>query len=416
MNSFSNAGKTIYFFFAILLLQSCKKRDEGKLSLIYFDASLNAQVKEKIKERHPYFSIRYQILIEKADKALVFKANPVVNKSRFPPSKNKHDYLSYAPYKWADSTKIDGLPWLTKDGKINPVSQGYDTDFKRSSEFFKTIEVLAWAFYYSDEVKYANKAIELIRIWYINKVTKVNPNINFGQAVPGEAEGRKAGVQEWLNQYHVISALQIFKNANMLTDNIKSEMKNWFQQYLNWLLTNDMAIEAGKTKQNHANHYNHQVVGLLIYLNRIKEAKQIIENAKYDRIAIQILPDGRQPKEMGRTRSVHYASLNLWSLSELTFIGKNLGIDLWSFETDDKRSLRKAFLYLKKYVNQPEKWPYKEISKGDALHAINTEMKPMFSKASTILKKQLIDDNFEFHKNLTALEALQYPPLKFLNN
>ncbi len=408
--------KLFTLFFTILLFQSCKKHHEKKLSLIYFDASLNAQVKQKIKEKHPYFFGKYQNLKEKADEALGFMANSVVNKTRIPASKNKHDYLSYAPYKWADSTKIDGLPWITRDGEINPLSQGYDTDFKRTSEFFKTIEILGWAFYYSDEDKYANKAIELIRTWYINEDTKVNPHINFGQAVPGAAEGRKAGVQEWLNQYHIITALQIFENANILTDDIKSEIKNWFEQYLNWLLTNEMAIEAGNTGQNHANHYNHQVVGLLIYLNRTKEAKQIIENAKYNRIAIQILPDGRQPKEMGRTRSVHYASLNLWSLSELTFIGKKLGVDLWSFETEDKRSLRQAFSYLKKYVNQPEKWPYKEISQGGVAHTMNTEMKPMFSKAYTLLKKQLIDDNSKFNKHLTTLEVLQYPPLNFLND
>ena len=119
---------------------------------------------------------------------------------------------------------------------------------------------------------------------------------------------------------------------------------------------------------------------------------------------------------MGRTRSVHYSSLNLWSLSELTFIGKKLGVDLWSFETEDKRSLRQAFFYLNKYVNQPEKWPYKEISYGGVLHTMNTEMKPMFSKASTLLKKQLIDDNSKFHQYLTALEVLQYPPLNLLND
>lgn len=70
-------------------------------------------------------------------------------------------------------------------------------------------------------------------------------------------------------------------------------MKIWFEEYLNWLRTDAMAIEAGKTGQNHANHYNHQVVGLLIYLDRKEEAKQIIKNAKYDRITSKILPDGR---------------------------------------------------------------------------------------------------------------------------
>lgn len=389
---------------------------KSKRSLIYYNINLNNQVKKKIKEKDSFFLSKYKIVIEEAEKLLQFKANPVTNKTKIPASGNKHDYLSYAPYKWPDATKHDGLPWVTKDGEINPVSNGYDTDFKRASEFFMTIETLSWAFYFSENKKYANKAIDLIKIWYINAETKVNPNINFGQSVPGAADGRKAGVQEWLNQYHVITALQIFEQAGVLPSIIKQYMDIWMTSYLRWLLTDSMAVEAGKTGQNHANHYNHQIVGLLLYLDRVEKAKQIIENAKYNRIAVQILPNGRQPKEMGRTRSVHYASLNLWSLTELTFIGKKLGVDLWNFKTEDERSLKNAFSYLKKYINQPEKWPFKEISKGGVLHTMDAEMKPMLSKASTLLKEQWIDGNSKFYQNLTALEVLQYPPLELLSN
>lgn len=410
--------KLLILTFGLFCFSNCKIENikTNEISLIYYNGSLNHLVKKKIQKEDSFFLRHYKMLIKDADKALEFKPNPVTNKTRIPPSKNTHDYLSYAPYKWPDTTKLDGLPWLTKDGEINPVSQGYDTDFKRTQEFFKTIETLTWAFYFSENIKYANKAIELIQIWYLNQDTKVNPNINFGQAVPGAADGRKAGVQEWLQQYHVITALQILKNAKVLPKQIEVEINNWFENYLHWLLSDKMAIKAGKTGQNHANHYNHQVVGLLIYLGRKEEAKQIVENAKYDRIAKQILPNGQQPKEMGRTRSVHYAALNLWSLTELTFIGKSLNVDLWNFETKDKRSLKQAFHYLKPYIESPDKWPYKEISKGGVLYTMNTEMKPMLSKASTLLKEELLYDDAKFYKYLNSLECLQYPPLELLTN
>lgn len=405
--------KQLVFLVVLFCVSNCKTQKEeiNELSLIYFNANLNQLVKKKIREQHPYFLQNYKLLIENAEYLLDFKPNPVINKIRIPPSKNKHDYLSYAPYKWPDTSKVDGLPWTTRDGEINPVSQEYDTDFKRTQEFFSAVEKLTWAFYYSDDDKFAHKAIELIRVWYINKESKVNPNINFGQGVPGAADGRKAGVQEWLQQYHVITALQIFDNAKVLPYETKVQMKSWLEYYLNWLLTDKMAIEAGNTGQNHANHYNHQIVGLLIYLDRKEEAKKIIERAKYDRIAAQILPDGKQPKEMGRTRSVHYAALNLWSLIELTFIGRSLDIDLWNFETQDGRSLKQAFNYLSPYIKTPKKWPFKEISKGGILHVINTEMKPMFSKAATLLGEELIGSELQTYKHLTPLESLQYPPL-----
>jgi len=411
-------AKLLILTFVLFCFLNCKNETAktNEISLIYYNGSLNYLVKKKIQKKDSFFLRHYKMLIEDADKALEFKPNPVINKTRIPPSKNKHDYLSYAPYKWPDNSKLAGLPWVTKDGEINPISQGYDTDFKRTQEFFSAVETLSWAFYFSNEEKYSVKTIDLINTWYLNEETKVNPNINFGQAVPGAADGRKAGVQEWLQQYHVITALQFFKSAKVLPKQIEVEINNWFKNYLHWLLSDKMAIEAGKTGQNHANHYNHQVVGLLIYLGRKEEAKQIVENAKYDRIAKQIKPNGVQPKEMGRTRSVHYASLNLWSLTELTFIGKNLGVDLWNFETEDKRSLKQAFNYIKPYVKSSEKWPFKEISKGGVLHVMNTEMTPMLSKASTLLGTQIVDAKFKVYKNLTALESLQYPPLEKVSN
>lgn len=410
--------KLLVLTFALFCFSNCKNENKktNAISLIYYNDSLNQLVKKKIQKEDSFFLRHYKMLIKDADKTLEFKPNPVTNKTRLPLSKNKHDYLSYAPYKWPDISKVDGLPWVTRDGEINPVSQGYDTDFKRTQEFFKVIETLSWAFYFSENTKYANKAIELIQIWYLNQKTKVHPNINFGQAVPGAADGRKAGVQEWLQQYHVITALQIFKNNNVLPKEVEKKMKTWFENYLHWLLTDKMAIEAGKTGQNHANHYNHQIVGLFIFLDRKEEAKKIIESAKYDRIAQQIRPNGIQPKEMGRTRSVHYASLNLWSLTELTFIGRSLDVDLWNFKTQDGRSLKQAFNYLTLFVKTPEKWPFKEIAKGGVKGVMNNEMKPMLSKASTLLGKQLIDSNLKVYQNLTALESLQYPPLEFLNN
>lgn len=410
--------KLLILIFVLFCFSNCKNenRKTNEISLIYYNGSLNHLVKKKIQKEDSFFLPHYKKLIKDADKLLEFKSNPVTNKTRIPPSNDTHDYLSYAPYKWPDHTKLDGLPWVTKDGEINPVSQGYDTDFKRAQEFFKTIETLSWAFYFSDNTEYANKTLELIQIWYLNQDTKVNPNINFGQAVPGAVDGRKAGVQEWLHQYHVITALQIFKNAKVLPKQIEVEINHWFENYLHWLLFDKMAVEADKTGQNHANHYNHQVVGLLIYLGRKEEAKQIVENAKYDRIAKQIKPNGLQPKEMGRTRSVHYAALNIWSLTELTFIGRSLDVDLWNFETKDKRSLKQAFHYLKPYIESPEKWPFKEISKGGILQVMDTEMKPMISKASTLLETQFVGNDTNVYQYLTSLETLQYPPLEMLHH
>ncbi|KAA5824841.1 alginate lyase family protein [Algibacter amylolyticus] len=409
----------------VLILTSCNASGKKSLNsigensiaddksniLIYYNELHLQLVKKRIKEKDSYFNIKYHEVLKEGQAALDYVADPVTNKTQIPPSKDLHDYLSYAPYRWPDASKLDGLPWVARDGVINPVSRGADTDFNRKTEFFDAIEKLTWSYYFSEDKKFAEKAIKLIKVWYLNPETRVNPNINFGQGVPGIADGRKAGVHEWCQQSQVITAMQMFENDGILPKDVKQGMDIWFNDYLHWLITNPMAIEAGLTRQNHANHYNYQVVGLMMYLGKNEEAKKVIEDAKQVRIADQIMPDGSQPREMGRTKSVQYATLNLWSMTELTLMGRKLGIDLWAFETEDGRSLKKAYKYLTPFVLGTEKWPQRQITEGGPEKAIEMYLKPTFSMASTSFDTTLIAPKFKTYINLKPLDALRYPPV-----
>ena len=48
-----------------------------------------------------------------------------MEKKHLPPSGNKHDYMSLAPYHWPDPSKPDGLPYIRKDGETNPEVREY---------------------------------------------------------------------------------------------------------------------------------------------------------------------------------------------------------------------------------------------------------------------------------------------------
>ncbi|MGJ8694464.1 MAG: alginate lyase family protein [Thalassotalea sp.] len=382
--------------------------------LVYYNETHLKLVKERINKGDAYFLEKYKEVITAGNEALSFQVDPVTNKTQIPPSKDMHDYLTYAPYRWPDPAKPDGLPWIARDGIINPVARGADTDFIRKAEFFHAVEKLSWSYYFSNNRQYAEKAIELIKVWYLNPETKVNPNINFGQGVPGITDGRKAGVHEWGDQSHIITALQIFEARGVLPITVKTGMYTWLNEYLTWLTTNPMAIDAGFTRQNHANHYSFQVIGLMLYLGKNEQAKALIEEAKQTRIADQILPNGAQPREMGRTKSVHYATLNLWSMTEIALMGQKVGIDLWDYKTNDGRSLQQAYRYLAPYVLSPETWPERQITQGGAVKAIDHYMQRLFSKASTAMGVDYIDPKVKLYLNLSALEALQYPPINML--
>jgi hypothetical protein len=181
--------------------------------------------------------------------------------------------------------------------------------------------------------------------------------------------------------------------------------------YYTWVKTNKMGLENDNGKQNHSTNYDYQLVGLARYLGLESEAIERLEAAKQKRIVTQIAADGRQPGELGRTKSVHYCSMNLRIMSLVAELGKPVGVDLWNYSSDDGRSIKKAFEFLRPFAEGKEKWAYKQITEGGVYKAIEEEMIPLFSIASTIFNEELIDESTEAYKYLNYMDRLQYPPM-----
>ena len=95
----------------------------------------------------------------------------MVTKTQTPSSGDKHDYLSLVPYWWPDPAKPDGLPWIRKDGQVNPLTRGENVDQPAKDAMFKRAEALATAYYFSDDRKYAQRAVEVLRVCGVLLVT-----------------------------------------------------------------------------------------------------------------------------------------------------------------------------------------------------------------------------------------------------
>lgn len=406
---------TVMFCFMFFLCSSGPinriEKDNNKIetsSYTYYSEARLQNVKKLIAQNNPYYKEAYEILIDEANKDLSFKANPVTNKNILPPSGNKHDYLSIAPYWWPNPNTSNGLPWVRKDGQVNPQTRGNDTDQLRLSELFNALENLSFAYYFSEDIKYANKAKALIQIWFVDSETRVNPNVNYGQAVPGINDGRPAGIIEWVAISSLVTTLEILYKNNNLDLNFKTAVDSWLAEYVNWLQNSDFGKKDDNGTQNHANWYDYQVVGLLMYLDKDTEAKIHVENTKIKRIALQIEPDGSQPKELARTKSVYYSDMNLRAMSLVADLGNRLGVDLWGFETSDGRSLKKAYAYLRPYAEWKKPWTYEQITPGGVELAIETRLIPLFSIGNTLTNEKLIDDDIDVTKNLNYLQKLQF--------
>ncbi len=381
-------------------------------SLIYFKDARLQFVKEKIAAGDSYFVQAYNTLLVKADELLDMEANPVINKTIIPPSGDKHDYMSIAPYFWPDPSKPDGMPWIARDGEVNPQTRGDDTDQVRMKNLLNAVELLTFAYCYSGDKKYSSKAKDLIRVWFIAADTKVNPSMNYGQSIPGGVDGRHIGIIEWTGIPNLVTAIQIFDRDGLLDGNFKDAVNDWLQQYLDWLTTSEIAKREDDMKQNHGSWFDFQAIGLLRYFNRNDEARQRAETAKTKRIASQIEPDGSLPLELRRTKSIYYSEMNLRALALGAELSEPLGVDLLNFETPDGRSIKKAVAFLKPYALHEKQWEYKQITPGGVEAAIEHRLKPMFSIIQTIYGEKLIDEKANVEETLDYLQKLQFPPIQ----
>ena len=356
-------------------------KSEGGLNALKFSAiDYDALLEAKNKVNTDSYSSVYKKVLQEADTALREGTYSVMQKTQTPASGNKHDYYSIGPYWWPDPTKPDGLPWIRKDGKVNPATREGSTDFETKGQMFDSTQALALAYFFSDKKKYGEKALELIKVWFLNEDTKMNPNLNFAQGVPGENAGRGIGIIEFADITKVIAAIEILEFNKMIDIKTSNELRIWFTEYAHWLQTSENGVFEKNTKNNHGTHYDTQLIHILLFLNREEEAKQILESVKTERIAKQIKPNGEQPLELARTKALSYSTMNLKGFTELAVLGKKLGVDLWNYKNKNGATIKNAFEFLKPYAKGEKVWDYQQI--GDVDKAVKN-LKALFAFAGS---------------------------------
>jgi hypothetical protein len=230
---------------------------------------------------------------------------------------------------------------------------------------FNNMETLAWAFYFSEENKYAGKAVELLETWFINPETRMNPNLNYAQGIPGRLEGRGIGIIDFAGINKIISPVLILEKHGKLTSGTRDQMYSWFGEFLDWLLTSENGIDEADEHNNHGTWYDVETAGIALLLGKTDTAAAILENVKQKRIATQIEPDGSQPFEIARTRSLSYSSMNLRGFIHLANMAGIAGVDLWNYKTPDGRGIKPALDFLLPYATGDKKWEHPQITGMD---------------------------------------------------
>lgn len=295
-----------------------------------------------------------------AQKALITEIVPVTAKTALPPSGDKHDYMSQAPYFWKNPSTKDGLPYIRKDGERNPEIKNFP-DHDSMDLLGITIERLATAYYFTGKEEYAARATALLRMWFLEPKTMMNPTLEFAQAVPGVNDGRGTGILESRALTRVVDGVGLINGSKSWTTADQSGLTAWFTKYYDWITTSKHGKDEASAKNNHGTWYDVQTTTFALFIGKTDDAKRILETAKQKRLAAQIEPDGKQSLELARTNSWGYSTMNLDGLTQLADLGDRVGVDLWNYQTSDGRSIRKAIEFLCSFANGSTKWPYQQL-------------------------------------------------------
>jgi len=299
-------------------------------------------------------------LLREADEMMNARPLSVMDKAAVPPGGDKHDYMSLAPYWWPDPEKSDSLPWIRRDGEVNPEVNRYDKLPLRTTDVQVTTLAIAW--FLSGREAYARQAARLLRVWFLDAATKMNPHLEYAQSIPGRNSGRGAGIIEGRSFFRMADAARLLAGSASWTTNEQLALEEWLGRYYRWLQESKAGREEAAAKNNHGTWYDVQAAFLALYLGDGPAARRILEKFPSERIALQIEPDGRQPRELARTRALSYSIMNLEGFFAAGILAERLGLDFWHYETPDGRSIRKALDFLMPYLSGEAKWPWSQIT------------------------------------------------------
>ena len=328
-------------------------------NLALYDLNKIILAKEMAERGLDPFATALTELRLKADEMLAGKPVSVMDKKYIPPSGDKHDYYSLGPYWWPDPDKKDGLPYIRHDGKRNPEYAEYDGPLLNRMSEAVFLFSLAWV--YTGERQYAEAASEWIRTWFLSPETRMNPHLEYGQAIPGITEGRGIGIIETDEFIDVVEAVDMLRGSGALKKEEDDAIVQWFKEYNHWLLTSQKGWDERRWHNNHGTSYDAQVAAFALFTGDDSTALMILDSVKMKRIDRHFEADGSQPFELERTKAMGYSIYNLLHHFRNAIMAERFGMDLWHYENPKGGSINKGVTYLIPFLTGEQEFPYEQL-------------------------------------------------------
>jgi len=269
----------------------------------------------------------------------------------------KHDFFSEGDYWWPNPVSLDS-PYIQKDGMTNP--DNFVAHRHAMIRLSKIVGALSSAYMLTGDEKYVQQAMRHCKAWFVDEVTLMNPNLLYAQAIKGRFTGRGIGIIDTIQLMEVVQGLLSMQHAKSISKNDLSVVRNWFDQYLQWLTTHRYGKDEMNAENNHGTCWVMQVAAFAKFTGNQKLLDFCSDRYKTVLLPNQMATDGSFPREIRRTKPYGYSIFNLDAMTMVCQILSTKENNLWNYQTSDGKSIKKGMEFLHPYLADKTKWSYQK--------------------------------------------------------
>ena len=261
----------------------------------------------------------------------------------------KHDYFSEGDYWWPDPANPNG-PYIQRDGMSNP--DNFNDHRLALIRLSLIVPAMAAAYTLTGERKYADHAAVHLRAWFVDDATRMNPNLQYAQAIHGRFTGRGTGIIDTL---HLVEVARAAPRIDMPARDLAA-VKQWFTEYLKWMNTSANGKTERDAKNNHGTCWVTQVAAFAQLTGDEEMTEYCRGRFRTVLIPNQEAADGSFPEELRRTKPYSYSLFNLEALSIIAQTLTTPQNNLWTWTLPDGRGMGRAMAYMYPFMADKSKW------------------------------------------------------------
>jgi hypothetical protein len=267
-----------------------------------------------------------------------------------------HDFYSEGDYWWPAPANPNG-PYIRRDGESNP------DNFVAHRELLMLLSIqvpaLVAAWLLTKDRAYSEHAIAHLRAWFITSSTRMNPNLEYAQAIHGIDTGRSIGIIDTVHLVEVAQSALILQRAGGISIPDRDGVHAWFSEYLEWLTKSDRGVQERNQKNNHGSCWLLQAAEFATYTDNTLVRDDCRSRFKNILVPEQIASNGSFPLELARTKPYGYSLFDLDILGMCAQVLSDRKDDLWTYRLADGRGLNFAFRFMFPFIEDKSKWPYR---------------------------------------------------------